>query len=116
MKRTDARRTAGRAWTVADQLGRILEELPVQLIETSRKSDAPWIDLEYGHGRQLRGHGTDLGHRSEVSRVAHQPQACDEPQRMGHALEARLQSLTPKRAPQNLVGRDPGTGPVTRLR
>src|SRR5437762_13771632 len=102
MKRTDARGTAGRAWTVADQLGCSLEELPVQLIKTSRKCDAPWVDLEYGHGRQLRGHGADLGDGAEVTRVAHQPEAGGVPLRMGGAVDARVQGLVPDRAPQTL--------------
>src|SRR5207247_9808118 len=99
MKRTDARGTAGRAWTVADQLGCILEELPVQLIKTSRKSDAPWIALEYGHGRQLRGHGTDLSDGAERTRVAHQPQPGDALRGIGHRLQARRQSPAPAGAP-----------------
>src|SRR5690242_6440010 len=107
MQWTDAGRTAGGAGAVADELRRVVEQIAMQVVEARRKPDAAGVNLEYRHGGQARRHGSDLRHRAEIAWVAHQAQGRYVTQRVGHALEPRLERLLAERAPQILVDRDP---------
>src|SRR5258708_23308687 len=79
----------------------------MHLKQTRRKSNAAGVNLVDGDGRQLRCDRPHLSHRAEVARVAHQTQARDMSQRMGHALQAGFESLASERTPQFLVDGDP---------
>src|SRR5258706_10432381 len=103
MQRTHARGTAGKTWAFADERRRVLEKLAVQLVHATRVAHATGVDLVDGHSRQAGCRRANFGHRAEVARVAHQPDARDMSEGMSHPLKAGLQRFATERRPQAFI-------------